>query len=65
MYQMSVMLGGAPSHHGMVHPRIADGGDTLQVWRVAANVWNKQLWTAYKGWSSSLGVGCGAKSSSP
>jgi len=32
--------------------------------RVAANMLNKQLWTARKGWSSSLGVGQGANNSS-
>ena len=35
------------------------------IWRVAANILNKQSWTADKGWSSSLGVGRGANSSSP
>jgi hypothetical protein len=35
------------------------------VWRVAANVLNKQFWAADKGWSSSLGVGRGAYNSSP
>ena len=29
--------------------------------RVAANILNKQSWTADEGWSSSLGVGRGAK----
>jgi hypothetical protein len=37
----------------------------LQLWRVAANILNKQSRTADKGWSSSLGVGRGAKNSSP
>jgi hypothetical protein len=37
----------------------------LQVWRVAANTFNKQSRTADKGWSSSLGVGRGANNSSP
>jgi hypothetical protein len=32
----------------------------LHIWRVAANILNKQLRTADKGWSSSLGVGLGA-----
>jgi hypothetical protein len=32
-----------------------DGGNSLQIWRVAANILNKQLWTADKGWSCSLG----------
>jgi hypothetical protein len=50
-----------PFHHGMARPRIADGGDGLQICRAAANVLNKQSRTAYEGWSSSLGVGQGAK----
>jgi hypothetical protein len=45
-----------PYHHGVARPQVADGGDALQVWRVAANIWNKQSRTADKGWSSSLGV---------
>ena len=35
------------------------------IWRVAANILNKQSRTADKGWSSSLGVGRGANDSSP
>jgi hypothetical protein len=35
------------------------------VWRVAANILNKQSRTAEKGWSSSLGVGRGANNASP
>jgi hypothetical protein len=35
------------------------------IWRVAANILNKQLQTADKGWSSSLEVGRGANNSSP
>jgi hypothetical protein len=54
-----------PCHHGMVHPQVADGGDTFQVWRVAANILNKQSRTSDKGWSSSLVVGRGANNSSP
>jgi len=42
------------------HVLIADGGDNPQIWRVAVNVLNKQLWRANKGWSCSLGVGQGA-----
>jgi hypothetical protein len=30
-------------------PRVAGGGDGLQVWRVAANILNKQSRTADKG----------------
>jgi hypothetical protein len=47
----------APCHHGMVRPQVADGGDGLQIWRVAANVLNKQSRIANRGWSSSMGVG--------
>ena len=35
------------------------------IWRVAANILNKQPWKADKGWSSSLRVGQGANNSSP
>jgi hypothetical protein len=52
-------------HHGMARPQVADGGDSLQFWRVAANMLNKQSRRADKAWSSSLGVGRGANSSSP
>jgi hypothetical protein len=54
-----------PYHHGMARPQVADGEDALQFWRTAANILNKQLRTADKGWSSSLGVGRGANDSSP
>jgi hypothetical protein len=54
-----------PCHHSMARPQVADGGNTLQVWRVAANILNKQSRTADKRWSSSLGVGRGANNSSP
>jgi hypothetical protein len=33
-------------HHGMSCPQVADGGDRLQIWRVAANVLNKRWHTA-------------------
>ena len=35
------------------------------IWRVAANILNKQSQTADKGWSLSLGVGQGVDHSSP
>jgi hypothetical protein len=41
----------------MARPQVADGGEGLQIWRVAANILNKQSRTADKGWSPSLGVG--------
>jgi hypothetical protein len=47
----------------MVCPQVADGGDSLQIWRAAANILNKQLQIADKGWSSSFGVGHGSKNS--
>jgi hypothetical protein len=47
----------------MVCPQVPGGGDRLQIWRVSANVLNKQLRTAKKEWSSNWGVGCGANNS--
>jgi hypothetical protein len=54
---VTAMLGGSPVT--MACPQVADGGDGLQILRVAANILNKQSGTADKGWFSSLGVGCG------
>jgi hypothetical protein len=48
--------------HGLA---VADGGDALQVWRVTADILNKQSRAADKGWSSSWGVGRGSINSSP
>jgi hypothetical protein len=48
----------------MARPRVADGGDILQIWRVVSNVLNKQSRLASNGWSSSFGVGRGANNSS-
>jgi hypothetical protein len=45
-----------PCHHGMARTQVADGGDSLQIWRVAANILNKKSLRADRGWSSSLGV---------
>jgi hypothetical protein len=53
-----------PNHDSMVHPEVAVGGDNLQIWRVAANILKKQLWTSDKGWSSSMGVECVANNNS-
>jgi hypothetical protein len=53
-----------PCHHDTAHPQVADGGDGLQICRVAATESNKQLLTADKGWSSILGVGRGAYNTS-
>jgi len=38
----------------MARHRVADRGDGIQIWKVAANIPNK---TADKGWTSRLGVG--------
>jgi len=35
-----------PCHHGMARPRVVDGGDGFQIWRVAVNMSNKQSRTA-------------------
>jgi hypothetical protein len=35
-----------PQRHGVTRPRVADGGNGVQIWRVAANILNKQLLTA-------------------
>jgi hypothetical protein len=43
----------------MARPQVADGGDGLQIWWVAANILNEQSRTADSGWPSSLGVGHG------
>jgi len=50
---------------GMARPRIADGGDGFNVWRVTTNVLNNQSQTVDKRWSSSLDVEPGANNSSP
>jgi hypothetical protein len=31
-----------PCHHSMARPQVADGGDGLEIWRVTANILNKQ-----------------------
>jgi hypothetical protein len=33
----------------MACPELGDGGDGLQIWKVDANIWNKQSRTADKG----------------
>jgi hypothetical protein len=43
----------------MARPQVADGGEGLQIWRVAVNILNKQSRTADNGWSSSSEVGQG------
>jgi hypothetical protein len=43
-------------HHGMVRPQVANGEVVLQILRVAANILNKQLRTADRGFTSTLEV---------
>jgi hypothetical protein len=43
----------------MARPQVADGGDALHIWRVAANILNNQSRAADKGWPSSWGLGVG------
>jgi hypothetical protein len=52
-------------HHGMAHPWVVNRGDGLQIWRVAANILNKQSWTVDSRWSSSSGVGRAANNPPP
>jgi hypothetical protein len=40
----------------MALPQVAVGGDGLQIWRVAANILNKQSRTADRRWPSNLWV---------
>jgi len=45
-----------PCHHGMAPPQVVNGEICLQLWRVAANVLNKQSQIPGKEWSSRLGI---------
>jgi hypothetical protein len=47
------------SHRGMVRPRVEDGRDGLQLWRLAANILNKQPRSNDKGWSPAWDLGMG------
>jgi hypothetical protein len=49
----------------MACPQVVGGGYSLQIWRVAVNILNKQLSTANMEWYSSLEVEQGANNSSP
>jgi hypothetical protein len=57
------MLSGSTVNSGMVRLWVADKGGDLRIWKVDANIMHKQSMTTDKGWSSSLGVGRGAKNS--
>jgi hypothetical protein len=51
-----------PCHHGMVRPKVVDGGSASDM-EATANILNKR--TANEGWSSSFGFRRGANNSSP
>jgi hypothetical protein len=51
------------NHNGVGRVQVTDGGDGLQIRRVAANILNKQPRAADGGWSSSLGTGRGLTTS--
>jgi hypothetical protein len=36
--KLSTAQSRVPCNHGMAHPQVGDGGDVLQVWKVAANM---------------------------
>jgi hypothetical protein len=48
LYVFHVKL--VPCHYVMARSRVADRGDGLQIWRIAANILNKQLRTADRVW---------------
>jgi hypothetical protein len=54
----SIYVKWLPGHHGRTRPQDVDG-EGLLIWRVAANILNKQSRAADKGWSSSLWLGGG------
>jgi hypothetical protein len=64
-YSFTLHVKWVPCHHGMARPQVADGGEGLQIWKVAANILSKQSRTADKPRPSSLGVGRGANNSPP
>jgi len=43
----------------MARPQVADGGDGFHIWKVSANLLDKQLQTPDKRWSCSLEAGRG------
>jgi hypothetical protein len=54
-----------PCDHSVARPQVVDGGDGLQIGRVAVNILNKQLRTTGKRRSSTLGVERDGNISSP
>jgi len=68
-YTMKIQLL-LPCYCGSLSPQhsapwlVADGGDTLKLWRVTAYILSKQSHTVNQVWFPSLGVGWGTNSSS-
>jgi hypothetical protein len=48
-----------PCHHRMARPQFVDGGESLLLWRVAANTLNKQTRMAEKGGPPARGLAVG------
>jgi len=46
---INITLRGSVVTIAMTQPQVVDGGDNIQIWRVAANILNKQLCAADKG----------------
>ena len=55
MFTYPTARAGDPQHD--TSPRVTDGGVGLQIWRLSANILNKQSWTADQEWSTSWGFG--------
>jgi hypothetical protein len=51
-------------YHSMARAQVMDGGDGLQIWRVAGITTIKQSRTAKRGWSSIIDFGREAKNPS-
>jgi hypothetical protein len=56
---LTVLMLYGSCHNGMRRLRIADARDSIEIWRVAANMLNNQSYRAKKGWSYTFGVGRG------
>jgi hypothetical protein len=61
---VGVHVTSVPCHHGKARPQVADGGDGLRIWWVAANILNKQSRTRDTG-PPTWGAGREANKSSP
>ena len=44
------------NNYRKISPHVADGGVSLQLWRLVANILNKKSKTTDQEWSSRLGV---------